>query len=122
LTDAALATLGEWKPRGKEVEKPVSMLKGESNDILEQNYPNPFNPSTKITYTIPKDGKVKLSIYDILGREISTLVNENKTMGKYSVGFNSDRLSSGTYFYRVVIAPSNGKKEIIQQKAMQVIK
>jgi tetratricopeptide (TPR) repeat protein len=122
LTDAALATLGEWKPQQKEIEKPASMTKVESLNILEQNYPNPFNPSTKITYNVPKDGKVKLSIYDVLGREISTLANENKTVGKYSVQFNSDRLSSGTYFYRVVIIPMNGEKEIIQQKAMQVVK
>jgi hypothetical protein len=92
-----------------------------NNDLL-QNYPNPFNPSTQITYNIPKDGNVKLSIYDILGREISTLVNENKTVGRYSAQFNSDRLSSGTYFYRLVITPSNGEKEIIQQRALQVIK
>jgi hypothetical protein len=68
---------------------------------LSQNYPNPFNPGTKITYSIAVLGKVILKIYDILGREVSTLVNEEKPAGKYEINFNASTLASGVYFYQV---------------------
>jgi carboxypeptidase T len=68
---------------------------------LEQNYPNPFNPTTQINYSIAKEGLVKISIYDILGREVKTLVNEVKTPGFYAVDFDGTNLSSGMYFYRM---------------------
>ncbi|MDD5361230.1 MAG: S8 family serine peptidase [Ignavibacteria bacterium] len=68
---------------------------------LSQNYPNPFNPTTKINFAIPKQGLVTMKIYDVLGREVRTLVNEVKPAGNYSVDFNASELSSGVYFYRV---------------------
>jgi len=68
---------------------------------LNQNYPNPFNPSTNINFSLPKSGFVSLKIYDMVGREVSSLVNEFKTAGNYVVGFNASSLSSGTYFYRI---------------------
>ncbi len=68
---------------------------------LSQNYPNPFNPSTTIDYTVSKSGQVILSLYDILGKEIATLVNERKAAGNYSVDFNAGDLPSGVYFYRM---------------------
>jgi Ni,Fe-hydrogenase III small subunit len=68
---------------------------------LEQNYPNPFNPVTNISYSIPKAGNVKLAVYDVLGREIASLVNEYKTAGNYSVSFNAENLASGVYVYRI---------------------
>ena len=68
---------------------------------LEQNYPNPFNPSTQISYSVAKEGLVKISIYDILGREIKSLVNDVKTPGYYAVDFDASSLSSGFYFYRM---------------------
>ncbi|MGE5437278.1 MAG: T9SS type A sorting domain-containing protein [Syntrophothermus sp.] len=68
---------------------------------LKQNYPNPFNPETKINYSVAKDGNVSLIIYDIMGREVLTLVNEQKTMGNYTVSFNASTLTSGIYFYRI---------------------
>jgi hypothetical protein len=68
---------------------------------LKQNYPNPFNPVTKINFELPKDGFVSLKIYDILGREIVTLVNEVRTAGYYSMDFDASTLSSGVYFYRM---------------------
>ena len=68
---------------------------------LFQNYPNPFNPSTKIGFRIPDFEFVSLKIYDILGREVSTLVNEEKPAGSYEVEFNAANLSSGAYFYKI---------------------
>jgi len=68
---------------------------------LSQNYPNPFNPVTTINYQIPKDGRVIIKIYDILGNEVRTLVDENKTTGRYTVVFNANSLSSGIYIYRI---------------------
>jgi hypothetical protein len=69
--------------------------------LLSQNYPNPFNPVTRINFAIPKQGLVNLKIFDILGREIISLVNEIKTPGTYSVDFNAVDLSSGVYFYKL---------------------
>jgi hypothetical protein len=68
---------------------------------LAQNYPNPFNPATKISYDLPLDGKVSLKLYDMIGREVATLVNEVQTAGYYSVNFNGSSLSSGVYFYTI---------------------
>jgi hypothetical protein len=68
---------------------------------LSQNYPNPFNPSTVINYEIPKSSFVKLKVYDILGREIATLVNEEKAAGRYKIIFNASNYSSGVYFYKI---------------------
>lgn len=66
---------------------------------LSQNYPNPFNPSTIISYQLPEQSNVSLKIYDMLGREIKTLVNDVKPAGIYNVNFNADNISSGIYFY-----------------------
>lgn len=68
---------------------------------LMQNYPNPFNPSTTINYSITGAGNVKLTVYDLLGNEIKTLVDEYKPAGNYSVQFSAGSLPSGTYFYRI---------------------
>jgi hypothetical protein len=68
---------------------------------LKQNYPNPFNPVTKINFDIPKQGMVTLKVFDVLGREVKTLVNEVKAAGVYSVDFNGVDFSSGVYFYRL---------------------
>ncbi|MBS1550469.1 MAG: T9SS type A sorting domain-containing protein [Bacteroidetes bacterium] len=68
---------------------------------LSQNYPNPFNPSTKISFSIPKQSFVSLKIYDMLGKEVSQLVSEVKTPGVYSIDFNALNLSSGAYFYQL---------------------
>ncbi len=66
-----------------------------------QNYPNPFNPATTINYQLPKTGFVTIKIYDILGKEVATLVNEQKTQGRYSVNFDASRLASGVYIYQL---------------------
>ena len=71
------------------------------NFMLYQNYPNPFNPSTTISYALMKPGKVTLKVFDVLGREDATLVNEFKSAGHYSIQFDASSLSSGIYFYRL---------------------
>ncbi len=68
---------------------------------LEQNYPNPFNPSTTISWQLPVDAFVSLKVYDVLGNEVASLVNEEKPAGIYEVEFDASTLSSGTYFYRL---------------------
>jgi len=68
---------------------------------LEQNYPNPFNPSTSIEFRIPENAFVSLKIYDVLGKEVVTLMNEEKNAGTYEVNFNASALSSGVYFYKL---------------------
>ena len=71
--------------------------------LLQQNYPNPFNPSTSIQYAISSTQFVTLKVYDLLGREVATLVNEEKPAGSYNVEFtiNNLQLSTGIYFYRL---------------------
>jgi hypothetical protein len=66
---------------------------------LKQNYPNPFNPSTQITFSITKDGPVSLNVYDVLGREVTTLVNENRKAGQYTEQFIGNQVASGMYVY-----------------------
>ena len=68
---------------------------------LKRNYPNPFNPITRISYSIPNSGFTTLKIYDMLGREIQTLVSEFQKAGRYSVHFDASRFSSGLYFYKL---------------------
>ena len=69
--------------------------------ILNQNYPNPFNPSTSIQYAISSKQLVTLKVYDILGSEVATLVNEGKSVGAYEIKFDASKLSSGVYFYQL---------------------
>lgn len=92
------------------------------NDFkLEQNYPNPFNPHTKIVYRVPskvkgQNSKVVLKVFDMLGNEISTLVNEEKSSGHYEVLFNASNLSSGIYFYRLSVGSFSETKAMILEK------
>jgi C1A family cysteine protease len=69
--------------------------------VLEQNYPNPFNPVTTIEYAIPKDGFVSLNVFNVLGQQVSVIVNENMKAGNHKVKFDASRLSSGVYYYRL---------------------
>ncbi len=68
---------------------------------LYQSYPNPFNPTTNIKYSIPKKDKTTIKVFDILGREVVTLVNENQNAGTYIVPFDGSNFASGVYFYSI---------------------
>lgn len=80
---------------------------------LSQNYPNPFNPSTNISYGLPKAGLVKLVIFDVLGREIKTLVNGYKAAGMYEISFDASGISSGVYFYKVESGDFSSIKKMV---------
>ncbi|MBN1634263.1 MAG: T9SS type A sorting domain-containing protein [Ignavibacteria bacterium] len=86
---------------------------------LEQNYPNPFNSSTNIKFRMSNSGSVKLSVFDISGRLIKSLVNEYLQPGEYNYNFNSADLSSGIYFYKILI---NEGKDLYQVKKMMILK
>ncbi|MCK7520684.1 MAG: T9SS type A sorting domain-containing protein [Ignavibacteriales bacterium] len=79
--------------------------------VLNQNYPNPFNPTTTISFSIPSSAFTSLKVYDILGNEVATLVNEEKPAGSYEVSFNASSLSSGTYFYKLQAGSFTRNKE-----------
>ena len=113
-----------WYPEYAERWDPDVLIVGveADNDVLPeefaliQNYPNPFNPTTKIKYSIPSAGKVKLAVYDILGKEIAVLVNDKQqSAGTYVLDFDGSRYSSGVYFYRII---TQGR--IITQKMMLI--
>ncbi len=83
---------------------------------LKQNYPNPFNPTTKIKYSIPRFSLVQIKVFDILGMEIETIINEGKPAGSYEMTWNAANLSSGVYFYQMRIG------DCIQTKKMILLK
>jgi photosystem II stability/assembly factor-like uncharacterized protein len=83
---------------------------------LSQNYPNPFNPTTTISFQIPKNGFVSLIVYDALGREVQTLVNEEKAHGKYSIEFNASSLPSGVYFYTLRAGEFTATRKFVLMK------
>jgi photosystem II stability/assembly factor-like uncharacterized protein len=83
---------------------------------LEQNFPNPFNPSTQITFALPKAGIVKLIVYDILGREVRTILNEFVPAGNHSVEFDAGSLASGAYFYKIESGDFTDTKKMVLLK------
>lgn len=138
--------------KGKTISKPITAPEGYYNFVVEnsvtsvsgdvqppefylsQNYPNPFNPSTKIKFVVPSntlrqaqsDIYVTLKVYDVLGNEIATLVNEEKTPGTYEVEFNTaqiSNLSSGIYFYKLSACPSTGSgRHFVETRKMILLK
>jgi len=86
------------------------------NFRVEQNYPNPFNPATKIRYSLPQNGLVTLKIYNVLGKEIQTLISEIQTQGEHLVEFDGSALSSGIYFYKLEAAGLSEVKKMILMK------
>ncbi len=83
---------------------------------LSQNYPNPFNPSTKINFSLPTSGKVKLAVYDMLGNEIAVLLDANESAGNYTASFDASKLSSGVYFYRLITSNNTITKKMMLVK------
>jgi len=116
-----LATLVYAKINGKEfgtnplsVDDRYNMLPAEFS--LSQNYPNPFNPATVINYQLPRQSNVLLKVFNVLGKEVATLVNEQKDAGTYSVQFDASSLASGLYFYQIRTG------NIVETKKMLLIK
>ena len=100
---------------------PLVIVSDDANDLpikyeLNQNYPNPFNPSTTIKYQIPELSFVIVKVYDVLGGEVATLVNEEKPIGNYEVEFDATGLSSGIYFYRLKAGDFVETKKMILMK------
>ncbi|MBI5731569.1 MAG: T9SS type A sorting domain-containing protein [Ignavibacteriales bacterium] len=83
---------------------------------LNQNYPNPFNPTTTINYQLPENSFVTIKVYDMLGKEVATLVNENKSAGYHRVNFNAGKLTSGVYVYTITA------NNFVQSKKMLLMK
>ena len=83
---------------------------------LHQNYPNPFNPSTVISYQLPINSSVNLKVYNLLGQEVATLVNEQKKPGNYEVSFNGSNLASGVYIYRLEAGTFTALKKLMLVK------
>jgi hypothetical protein len=108
----AVNTVEEIVPQGTESTKELQLLSGYK---LEQNYPNPFEGTTWITYTLPANSFTTLNVYDVYGKEMATLVNEEKSAGTYRLKFNSGGLKSGVYFYRL----QSGK--FVQTKKLTIV-
>ncbi len=110
FTDNSL-TSGKYSYRLKQIDRDGKFSYSQSVEVtigqsvkefaLAQNYPNPFNPSTTINYQLPAASSVTLTVYDAIGKEVTTLVNEVKEAGSYSVQFNASHLSNGIYFYMI---------------------
>ncbi len=93
----AIRVTNSWSRLTVGIEKEANLIPNTYS--LDQNYPNPFNPSTQISFSVPETGFYNLKVYDILGKEVATLVNEELSAGKYRVDFNASNLASGTYIY-----------------------
>lgn len=104
-------THGKEKPSLPELPQSESEIPGEIS--MQQNFPNPFNPSTTISYQLPSEGFVCIKIYDMLGREVETLVNEFKTAGSHQIQFNASQLASGVYFYKLQSGGFNSIKKML---------
>jgi hypothetical protein len=93
------------------------------DNISFNQYPNPFNPSTKITYTLPEAANVSLQVFDVLGNEVATLVNESQQSGAYEVEFNARGFASGMYLCRIQIIPANGARQtFVETRKMLLLK
>ena len=87
-----------------------------SDFFLEQNYPNPFNPATNINYSIPIEALITVKIYDLLGNEITTLVNEIKAPGEYSIKLSANGMTSGVYYCRMISGDFISTRKLILLK------
>jgi len=106
---------------GYSLNGPVLSIDGEGSAIpeeysLEQNYPNPFNPVTKIKFVIPEESFVELKIYNVLGKEVRTLINDERPAGYYEVNFDAQGLPSGVYLYKMKAGSFSDTKKMILLK------
>jgi hypothetical protein len=95
--------------------EPINNVAPENYQLM-QNYPNPFNPTTDIQFSLPKAGNTTLKVYDLLGQEVASLINENLAPGSYKVQFNASRLASGTYIYRITSGSTTITKKMMLLK------
>jgi len=126
FTDAGLSS-GTYSYRLKQIDLDGSYEYSDAVEVevltpdvfaLNQNYPNPFNPSTKITFSLAVDSKVSLRIFDALGQEITTLVNEDLSAGIHNIDFNAEVINSGVYFYKIEATGANGTQFVDVKKMM----
>jgi hypothetical protein len=115
---ASIVGRGLWKRPLSDIISDVETQKTNIPDgyMLYQNYPNPFNPVTTISYSLPKTANVQIKVFDLLGREIATLVNEVKPVGSYKVKFDGSQLTSGIYFYQMKAGDFISTKKLILLK------
>ena len=104
----------QWWPNLTDVKDNITSVPNSFS--LEQNYPNPFNPTTKIKYNLSKEAKVSLKIFDVLGREITTLVDTKQISGHYEVNFDASKLASGVYIYRMIAGDFVQSRKMILMK------
>ena len=116
IRDTVVARSLRWLMENVTVGVDQNSIKTPLTFSLDQNYPNPFNPTTKIKYSIPSAGYTTLKVYNVLGKEVATLVNGEKQSGTYEVQFDASKLASGVYFYKL---ESNG---MVQSKKMVILK
>jgi hypothetical protein len=95
---------------------------GPTTFALDQNFPNPFNPTTKIQYQLPIDSKVILKVYDVLGREVTTLLNDIRPAGYHDAQWDAGNVASGVYFYRMEAQPLTGGSGFLEIKKLMVVK
>jgi hypothetical protein len=106
-------------PPNPDIVKPKSQIP--SQFALEQNYPNPFNPSTVIRYQLPVNSWVVLKLYNVLGQEVATLVNEKREAGSYEVSFDGSKLTSGVYFYKLVAQSSEDSRTVFNDVQKMIL-
>ena len=105
----------------------LSALTSLNNEIpidysLSQNYPNPFNPVTNIKFDIPKLGMVKITVFDLLGREVTNLINQQLQPGSYTVDWDASNYPSGVYFYKIIVGDNTNNEVYIESKKMVLVK
>ena len=110
--DTVLAHYNKYKPTGIRIDKNSIPIKF----ALMQNYPNPFNPTTTISFELPKQAKVVLSVYNILGEKVVELVNKEMPVGQYKISFDASKFSSGVYFYRISAGEFTSVKKMMLLK------
>ena len=112
--------MGDFSPLiaapGSELARQLKVNNEVPTNYSINNYPNPFNPTTTINYQLPENGFVTVKVYDLLGKEIALLVNENKQAGYHSVTFDASRLTSGVYIYTIIV------NNFIQSRKMMLLK